>query len=115
MPALFVVFTNFPQSCILNFMLTKSDLNQIRKVVREEVEEENENTRNEIRTEMKLSRMKLEERLREIETSLKNLSIRLRKVEKDTSTAIDIFDRIDVRLNKRVKTIEEHLDLTTQN
>ncbi|MEK9178484.1 MAG: hypothetical protein AAB801_01745 [Patescibacteria group bacterium] len=92
-------------------MLSKNDLQQIRKIVREETEEENENTRRELRTELKLFRMQLEDRMGKIENSLKNLSIRLRKIEKDISTAIDIFDRTDVSLTKRVEKIEEHLQI----
>ncbi len=92
-------------------MLTKSDLQQIRKIIREEIEEESENTRRELRTELKLFRMQLEDRMEKIEDSLKNLSIRLRKVEKDISAAIDIFDKTDVKLTKRVEKIEEHLQI----
>lgn len=95
--------------------LTKTDFNQIRKILREESEEENETTRTELRSELKLFRVKLENQLEKVENGVKNLSIRLRKVEKDISVAIDVFDRTDIKLDKRVEKIEDHLGLSTQN
>lgn len=95
--------------------LTKADFSQIRKILREESEEENETTRSELRTELKLFRVKLENQLEKVENGVKNLSIRLRKVEKNISVAIDVFDRTDVKLDKRVEKIEDHLGLSTQN
>lgn len=77
----------------MSMPLTKTDFNQIRKILREESEEENETTRTELRSELKLFRIKLENQLEKVENGVKNLSIRLRKVEK----------------------IEDHLGLSTQN
>ncbi len=99
----------------MSMTLTKADFSQIRKILREESEEENETTRSELRTELKLFRVKLENQLEKVENGVKNLSIRLRKVEKNISVAIDVFDRTDVKLDKRVEKIEDHLGLSTQN
>ncbi len=99
----------------MSMPLTKTDFNQIRKILREESEEENETTRTELRSELKLFRVKLENQLEKVENGVKNLSIRLRKVEKDISVAIDVFDRTDIKLDKRVEKIEDHLGLSTQN
>lgn len=114
-------------------MLTKSDLSQIRKItqevvqktVREEVESESQTTRSEIQSEMKLMRMRIEERLYAIENKLKDVDIKtinlekimknlyadMKKIKKDVSTMIERFDREDVRIEKRIQKIEEHLNL----
>src|SRR3989344_4658261 len=74
-------------------MLTKTDLSQIQKVVKEvvrtEVETEAKTTRRELQTEMKLSRMKLEERLLGLENRVKDLDIRTESNCKKISHAYD--------------------------
>lgn len=72
-------------------MLTKTDLNQIRGVVREEVDV--------------VVEQKLEKKLKPIKKDLRYLR-----------TTVDIivknYDEADVKLERRVKKIEEHVGLT---
>ncbi len=49
--------------------------------------------------------------LNPLEKDLGDVKKRVRKIEKTTDTMIDIFDVADVKLQKRVTRIEEHLDL----
>lgn len=114
-------------------MLTKSDLSQIRKIVREEVENEVQSTRDELQAEIKLVRMELSTRIDRLEDKFKNTEIRIgnietstnsidrrlkriesniKKMRKDISVTIEHFDREAVVLHRRVKKAEEHLGLT---
>ena len=100
-------------------MLTKSDLSQIRKVVREETEVESNSLKSELTSEVKLMRMRLESRLETIENKLKDSDIKLGNVEKDLKyvkktieVMIKRFDEDDAALRKRVEKIEEHLNLS---
>lgn len=98
-------------------MLTKTDLSQIKKLVREEVEAEGENTRSEIMSEIKLAGMRTATELREVNTRLKNLEIKtmriekdVKKVQRDLRKTSDFLDRENLKTVKRVQKIEEHLD-----
>jgi hypothetical protein len=104
-------------------MLTKTDLSQIRIVLREEVESESKTTRLELRGEIKLFRMRIEERLYKIEDKLKDLEIKtdshfkkiekeLTGIKKDINMVAGVLDNEDVALRKRVARIESHLGLT---
>lgn len=90
-------------------MLTKNDLSQIRKVVREEVETDNENTKSELKAEIKLTRMEIQNEQKNVNDRLKNVEVTTKKIQKTVDTIIDFFDKQDMDLLKRVKTIEEHL------
>ena len=83
-------------------MLTKSDLSQIRKVVREEIETEAQNTKSELQAEMKLSRMETQSDLRAIKDRLKNLEVAITKIHKKLDTIINFFDKQDMDTLKRV-------------
>lgn len=81
-------------------MLTKDDLVQIRKVIREEVEAESENIRNELRMEIKLARMELSLRMDKLEDRLKNVEIKLTSMDKEIknlSTQLRKPERISVQ------------------
>lgn len=65
-------------------MLTKTDLSQLRKLVREEIEAEAKNSRTEVNAEIKLAGIRTVQELRETNDRLKNLEIRLARMEKDT-------------------------------
>ncbi len=93
-------------------MLTKTDLSQIRKVVREEVEEEGKNTKNELQAEIKLTRMEIQSEQINIKDRLKNLEIAAKKIQKTVDTIIDFFDRQNLNIRKRVERIEESLGLS---
>ena len=70
-------------------MLNKSDLSQIKNIVREEVEAEGENIRSEINGEIKLAGIRTTTELQEVNTRLKNLEIAIRKIQKDLTKIIE--------------------------
>ena len=106
-------------------MLTKSDLSQIRKIMREEVEQEVKEAKEEMLYEIKLVRVELSVRIGKIEDKLKDLNLRVTKIEtslikinkdtlrikKDIKNLIDYHDEYYVHLRKRVEKIEEHLQI----
>lgn len=96
-------------------MLTKSDLSQIRKVIREEVENEVQSARDELQAEIKLSRMELSTRIDRVEDRIKNLEIRVTKMhndlKKEIKMVVNFLDKENIKTLKRVKIIEDHLGL----
>lgn len=74
-------------------MLTKSDITQIRGVVREEVE------------------MVVEEQIDPLKKDVKILKKSVKKIEKTLDIVIKTFDDQDVKMAKRVTKIEQHLNL----
>ena len=90
-------------------MLTKTDLKEIKKIVREETEAESENTKNELLSEMKMNMIRTVEELRELNTRNKNLEIKINKIQKDIKYTVDFLDRDHLKTQKRVQRIEEHL------
>lgn len=75
-------------------MLTKTDLNQIRNVVHEEVE------------------IVVDERL---DKKLKPIKINLRYLRKTVDLIVKNYDEADVKLERRVTRIEQHLMLPNEN
>lgn len=73
-------------------MLTKSDIEQIRGVVREEVE------------------MVVEEQIDPLKKDVKILKKSVKKIEKTLDVAIKAFDEEDVKMAKRITKIEQHLN-----
>lgn len=106
-------------------MLTKDDLAAIRKITREEVTTESQSFRRDLQGEMKLFRMRIEERLYDIEDKLKDLDIsstktesamlkltkEVKRVKKEIKSMIAMFDTTDMKLRKRVERIEEKLNI----
>lgn len=106
-------------------MLTKADSSVIRKIIREEVGVEFRSLGKDLTGEIKLFRMRIENRLSDIENAIKDLDIRianstveikslsrsLKRARKDIKIMIDLFDTQDVKLHKRVEKIEKHLNL----
>lgn len=62
-------------------MLTKTDLNQIRKIVREEVETESQNIKDEIQADIKMSLVRISGELSQVKDRLKNLEIKINKIQ----------------------------------
>lgn len=96
-------------------MLTKDDLKQIRIVVREEVETETQAARDDIQVEIKLVRMELASRISKVEDRLKNVEIKINRMEKDikhlkadVSVAIKLLDEDIIKLRKRVEKLEDN-------
>lgn len=102
-------------------MFTKDDLKTFRKVIREEIEAEGKNIRDEINSRVISSRMSLQSDIRELSDRTKNLEVRTSSVEKivkgtakKLDKAIRVFDHLDVNLRKRVVKLEENTDLKLQ-
>lgn len=89
-------------------MLTKSDLQEIQKIVKSEVQSE---TREILKVELK----PLREGIRDLRDSTKNLDIKLTRMHKELKEEIKtvayILDKENMRTLKRVKKIETHLGL----
>ena len=69
-------------------MLTKSDLSQIRKVVREEVENEAQSIKDELGAGITTSRMRIQTEINELKDRIKNLEIRVSKMHKELKKEI---------------------------
>lgn len=99
-------------------MLTKQDLNQIKKVVRDEVVSEAKNTRRDLRSEIKLSRMEIQNDIHDLTGRVKNLEQQsektakdIKKIKKDAAFTANFLDKEHLGLEKRVNRIETHLDI----
>jgi len=75
-------------------MLTKDDFQQIRGIVREEVQAE--------------IRIEIDPLKSDVKTTKKDAS----KIRQDVDTLIDFFDHEYVELRQRVENIESHLGIT---
>lgn len=99
-------------------MLTKQDLNQIKKVVRNEVVSEAKNTERNLRSEMKMSRIRIQSDLSGITDRLINLEQQsgkiakdIKQIKKDARYTADFLDRENLSLVKRVKRLEINSNL----
>ncbi|OIP57568.1 MAG: hypothetical protein COX79_01870 [Candidatus Levybacteria bacterium CG_4_10_14_0_2_um_filter_36_16] len=110
-------------------MLTTSDLKAIKKVVREEIEAEAGNIKDSFSHEVRTANIHLRNAIHKQGDRIKNVEVRLssigeevkgsrkdiRKLQKDISVAIDVFNVEDTRLARRVRKIEQHLALPNEN
>ncbi len=98
-------------------MLTKSDLSAIQKIIREEVGNEAKATKDELRSDIFTTRMRIQADILELKDRIKNLEIRTTKMHQDLKEeikmAVNFLDRENVKTTKRVIRIEDHLGLTT--
>ena len=89
-------------------MLTKSDLSQIGKLIRDEttpiIHQELAPVKKDVAS--------LKEDIGGLKKDVGSLKKDMRYVKKTVDVMIDLFDRQDVKLNKRVIRIEDHLGLT---
>ena len=92
-------------------MLTKTDLSQIRKIIREEAETESQNIKDEIQADIKMSLVRISGELHRIQDRLKNVEIKINKIEKDLKYAVNFLDKESLKIQKRVERIEKHLKL----
>ncbi|OGM31488.1 hypothetical protein A2630_03625 [Candidatus Woesebacteria bacterium RIFCSPHIGHO2_01_FULL_44_10] len=92
-------------------MLTKTDLSQIKKIVRAEVEAEGQNIRDELQGDIKMAQIRITTEIRGVKDRLKNLEIKTTKIQKDLKTAVNFLDKEELKVTKRVKRIEAHLRL----
>lgn len=107
-------------------MLTKTDLQAIDKLlgkrVREEIEAEGKNTRDDLKSDIINFRIRIQQEIRELADRIKNLEIHMNNFEKDNKKEFlklnkrftDLFDFLgkdQLKTLKRVERIEEHLNL----
>lgn len=78
-------------------MLTKGDLTSIDKLVskriRDEVEAEGKNTRDELKSNLITSRMRAEQQTRELADRIKNLEIRVNNADKNSTKGFQKLDK----------------------
>ncbi len=87
-------------------MLTKTDLNQIRGVVREEVD---------VVVEEKLEKglEPIKKDLTIIKKDAKYLKKKVNRIDRTVSLIVKNYDEGDIKLDRRVRKIEEHIGLTS--
>lgn len=104
-------------------MLTKNDLSQIekvmRKVAREEIENEAQATRDELGGDIVSLKVSLFSELREIKDRIKNLEIRVTKVHADLKKEIrkffDFHDEDLKHVKKRLDVVENKIEQQVLN
>jgi hypothetical protein len=92
-------------------MLTKTDLQQIRGVVREEVEAEVGNFKHGFDSNLARLEIRNSYELTKINDRLKNLEIGQRKIQKDLTYQINILDKDHLSNLRRITRIEEKLQI----
>lgn len=106
-------------------MLTKIDLDQIRKVIRQEVKVEVKDSTSTLGSQIRLSRMQVQSDISGLDDRTKNVEIRLddlannaKKIQKDVSqikktqdTMLDLLDKEQMEQRKRIVRLEEHVGL----
>ena len=94
-------------------MLTKTDLSQIRKVVREEVENEVKAAKDELQADISMARMRVQNDIGELKDRTKNLEIKMTKMHRELKEEIKlvshVLDKENMKTLKRVEKIEHHL------
>lgn len=106
-------------------MLTKTDLSQIRKIIREEVETEVSDAKKTLESLIRISKLEVKSQINDVDDRLKNVEIGvdmlgkdMKNVKKDlkflretANLIIKNFEEADIILKKRVEKIEEHLGI----
>ncbi len=99
-------------------MLTKTDFTEIRKIIREEVEDEVTSVKDEIQADINMSRMRVQADISELKDRMKNFEIRVTKMHKELKEEIKLvshtLDKENMQTLKRVKRLEEHIGITPQ-
>jgi SMC interacting uncharacterized protein involved in chromosome segregation len=107
-------------------MLTKNDLDQIRKAVRQEVKVEVKDSTRTLESQIRLSRMQVQADISGLDDRTKNVEIKLddaannaNKIRKDVSkikktqdVMLDLLDREQMEQRKRIVRLEEHVGLS---
>lgn len=107
-------------------MLTKTDLSRIKKIVREEMETEAANLGTSFRSEIKLTRMEIQNDIKNLSGRIKDLEIRvkdsgivvksiqkdLKRIESKIDKSIDFLDKDYLAMKKRVEAIEQHANIS---
>lgn len=104
-------------------MLTKQDLSEIRKVVREEVENEVKAAKEELGADIIMARIRVQNDIEELKNRIKNVEIRLTGLEtkitkmhkglkNEIKMVVEFLDKDNMKTVKRVMHIESHLGLS---
>lgn len=114
-------------------MITTDDLARIRKVIREEVTTEVKDSTRTLDHEIRMSRMQLQNEISELDDRMKNVEIRVDEVsnnldklnktldkvhkslKKEIKYTTHILDKENMRTRSRVKRLEDHLGLSSNN
>lgn len=105
-------------------MLTKDDLKAIRGVVREEVENETQTIKNELSSDIRMSRMSIQTDIQALKDRMKNSEIRLTKIDskitkmhkelkKEIKESFDFLDKSHLKNKRSIEKIENHLHLVS--
>jgi len=123
---------NQNEKVYLRTMLTKQDLIQLGKVVREEIVAEARNIREELQAEIKFARMESINEINRLGDRIKNLDVRLSQFQRDSEKGLkriesnisrlrkDLnaftmsFDRDRANLQKRIMILESHAGIANQ-
>jgi len=113
-------------------MLTKNDLDQIRKVIRQEVKVEVKDSTHTLESQIRLSRMQLQANMGELDDRIKNVEIRqedtvnivnniqkgidglskkVSKIQKTQGSMLDMLDGEQMQQRKRIVRLEQHVGL----
>ena len=84
-------------------MLTKTDLLRIQKIVRTEVEIESKSLQEDLRGEIKLSRIEIQKDIRDLKSKIKDLEISSNKIQKDIKKIVGFFDEEYLQVRKRAE------------
>ncbi len=109
-------------------VLTKSDLDQIKKAVREEVETEGSNTKKSLKTDILVLGARVQNAIKDLSSRTKNLEIgqkalgekidrvdkKLEGVQGDISEILTAIDQHQSMLENRVYRLEEEVGLSSQ-
>ena len=94
-------------------MLTKTDLNQIRGVVREEVdvvvEEKLEKGLEPIKKDLTI----LKSDVTDLKKDVKYLKKKVNRIDRTVSLTVKNYDEGDIKLDRRISKVEEHIGLTS--
>ena len=104
-------------------MLTKTDLNQIRAIVREEVENEVKTVKQELGADIIMARIRVQNDVEELKNRIKNVEIRLtgletkmtkmhKELKNEIKMVVEFLDKENAKTAKRVIRIESHLGLS---
>lgn len=108
-------------------MLTKTDLDQIRKVVRQEVKVEVRDSAKTLESQVRLSRMQIQADISGLDDRMKNVEIRLddvsddvkttqksvSQIRRDQSSMLILLDGEQMQQRKRITRLEKHAGLAT--
>ena len=92
-------------------MLTNLDLKQLRNILREEIQSDSESLRSDLQSEIKISRVRLEEKLNHLNSKMKNLEQLTTRVQKEQKIITNYFDREYLQLRKDVDLVKTRLGL----